>query len=599
MPYPLRILVWLLLGIFLRPVIAADTTPPECQLRDRLLIVYNQRDPDAEPLARYYAERRGIPEERILAIDCPTSEVISRDDYNRTIRKPINDYLENKGWLRRVPRMIGDLPVRMARDNQIWAIALIRGIPLKIEHDPTIPTEEGLHKAIRTNAAAVDSELSLITFENLPEPGFVSNLYYSNDSSPDLPEAKVGVRPFNQQFADFLILVCRLDAPEPAIVRRMIDDAIAVEQLELTGRAYIDTRGITDPDDPYIMGDDWIRRTADILRASGFETIVDEAPPVVPPSEPWADVALYAGWYTEHVFGPFNRPGFTFRPGAVAYHLHSFSGRSLRTPDRNWTAPLIARGAAASMGSVYEPYLRFTPEVPTFFAALLKGLTFAEAAYQSQLALSWMITSVGDPLYRPFPRNFYLNLENARATNHPNLPWLRLRDARLTYASGKIGETKRALQNLIEEQTSPLLQEGYADMMATFAPDRTESWAIYRRLIEQSQDPVHRIRISIKLARSLEQRGRYQEALALYDQLLADHPAEGSEFHLPQRALALVTAERIGSDQIPPRLQAALAQIAPPPAPPAQLPPEPVPTPPQPPAPPSPPQPPSPQPPNP
>ncbi|MFQ3670664.1 MAG: TIGR03790 family protein [Verrucomicrobiia bacterium] len=519
--------------------------PAPSPLQDRLLVVFNRNDPEAEGLARYYAERRGIPEERVLGIECPVTETVSRDDFDRTIRKPISDYLESKGWLRRVPKMIGDLPVLMARDNQIWAMALMRGIPLKIEDDPGIPAPEGIPPPLRTNAAAVDSELALITFVNLPLAGFISNLYYSNDSSPDLPERASGVRPFNQQFADFLILVCRLDAPEAEQVRQMIDDAIETERLELTGRAYVDTRGITDKEDPYILGDEWLRRTAELFRASGFETVVDEAPPVVPAWEPWEDVALYAGWYALHAGGPMTREGFRFRRGAVAYHIHSFSASSVRTPERNWVGPFLARGVTATMGSVYEPYLRFTPEVPTFFAALLNGLTFAEAAYQSQLALSWMITNVGDPLYRPFPRNFYVNLEAARATEHPNTSWLRLREARLTYESGKVGETRRILSSLVEKGSCPVLQEGYADLMATFVPDRQEAWRVYRELLESLKEPLRRIRVGVKLARSLEQRGRAREALEVYDRLVTEHPAEAGEFRVPQRAYALVSAERI------------------------------------------------------
>ncbi|GAB4253026.1 MAG: hypothetical protein OHK005_20320 [Candidatus Methylacidiphilales bacterium] len=552
--------LWTGLVVGLSVTLTWASGPDPSPLQERLLIVYNRNDPDSESLARYYAERRNIPEERILGIECPVTETVSREEFNRTIRKPIRDYLEKKGWMKWTPRMLDGKPVLMARNNQIWAMALIRGIPLKIAEDSSEPLPENVPPPLRTNAAAVDSELALITFENLPITGLIGNLYYSNDSSPQPSGTPENVRPFSQQFADFLILVCRLDAPEPEHVRRMIDEALAVEQMELTGRAYVDTRGITRKEDAYILGDEWLRRTADLFRASGFETVVDEDPGVVPPFEPWADVALYAGWYSEHLHGPFDPPGFRFRPGAVAYHIHSFSANSLRTTEKNWAGPFLARGVAATMGAVYEPYLRFTPEVPTFFAALLNGLTFAEAAYQSQIALSWMITNVGDPLYRPFPRNFYLNLENARATQHPDLPWLRLRNARLTYNSGKIGETNRTLRDLLDHDSSPLLREGYADIMTTFAPDRIEAWKTYQDLIQTSRDPFTRIRLGIKLARSWEQRGRHADALALYDSLLADHPTEATHYHLPQRAYALVTSERI--QNVPERLRPILHRLA-------------------------------------
>src|SRR5207244_5918627 len=74
----------------------------------------------------------------------------------------------------------------------------------------------------------------------------------------------------------------------------------------------------------------------------------------------------------------------------------------LRDPNANWVAPLITRGAAASIGNVYEPYLQLTSHLNVFNDRLLHGFTFAESAYMSIQALSWMSVMVGDPLYRPY-----------------------------------------------------------------------------------------------------------------------------------------------------------------------------------------------------
>jgi uncharacterized protein (TIGR03790 family) len=72
------------------------------------------------------------------------------------------------------------------------------------------------------------------------------------------------------------------------------------------------------------------------------------------------DCALYYGWRTEKAAGPFAQPEFRFSPGAIAVHIHSFSAMTLHDPNANWVAPLLSRGAAASLGNVYEPYLRLT-----------------------------------------------------------------------------------------------------------------------------------------------------------------------------------------------------------------------------------------------
>ncbi len=113
-----------------------------------------------------------------------------------------------------------------------------------------------------------------------------------------------------------------------------------------------------------------------------------------------SQIAIYIGWYDETVSGPFTQPGVEFFPGAFAYHLHSFSAASLRSTNRNWVGPLLARGAAVSIGAVDEPYLGGTPDIATFIGRFLhENFTFGEAAYAAQGVLSWQNTVVGDPLY--------------------------------------------------------------------------------------------------------------------------------------------------------------------------------------------------------
>ena len=75
---------------------------------------------------------------------------------------------------------------------------------------------------------------------------------------------------------------------------------------------------------------------------------------------------------------------------------------SLRNAAGGWAAPLLAHGAAATLGNVYEPYLALTPNLDIFTDRLRNGFNFAESAYASERVLSWMTTFVGDPLYRPF-----------------------------------------------------------------------------------------------------------------------------------------------------------------------------------------------------
>jgi hypothetical protein len=105
----------------------------------------------------------------------------------------------------------------------------------------------------------------------------------------------------------------------------------------------------------------------------------------------------------------------------VAVHIHSFSASTLRDPNANWVAPLVTKGAAASMGNVYEPYLGLTAHLDIFNDRLLHGFTFAESAYMSIRALSWMSVMVGDPLYRPYAS--WLQIDAPRDSAKSGTDW--------------------------------------------------------------------------------------------------------------------------------------------------------------------------------
>src|SRR6185295_9208264 len=89
-----------------------------------------------------------------------------------------------------------------------------------------------------------------------------------------------------------------------------------------------------------------------------------------------------------------------------------------RDENANWAGPLLARGAAATIGNVYEPYLQLTAHLDIFNDRLLHGFTFAESANMATPVLSWMDVAVGDPLYRPFAS--WLQLDANRDSRKKN-----------------------------------------------------------------------------------------------------------------------------------------------------------------------------------
>ncbi len=536
---------------------------PTNELAKKVLVVYNSDLPVSKSLAAHYAKLRSIPEERLLGLPCSLNETISRRDYNLSLRDPINAYLLKKKWIERKPNIIRlfdqEIKVNQAVSNDIWIIVLIQGIPLRIEEDPTFTQTLTVPEPFRFNRACVDSELSTLPTEGLPVIGFYPNPYFTEKE----------LSPFNQSLANQLILVCRLDGPDPETVIRMMDDALATENLELTGRVYLDSRNIKDPKDPYRIGDQWIETCAIIAQTNGLETELDQEPATVGSTAVWDDAALYFGWYEWNMNGPFLRPEFHFRPGAIAYHIHSFSAETLRSKEKNWAGPLLAKGAAATMGSVYEPYLRFTPDPSTFLRALLNGYTFAEASYQSQAGISWTMTMLGDPLYRPFPRRFLDNLNRTQTNTTPEAPWIYLRTARLIAASQESLPVKLEKISKVAEfaRNSPIFLEGYADILSDLKSEPELLIPLRKEAIRLSVGSPNIIRNSLKLAKLYATHHQAESAIKVYETLMLQMPEASRSYDVPKIAAdnaAPIAAEKSPSGEL---ITEPLITPTPPPAP--------------------------------
>jgi uncharacterized protein (TIGR03790 family) len=501
-----------------------------------LLVVYNSRDPDSKSLADYYASRRNIPAERVLGIDCTTQEEITRDQYENTIREPIISYIYDKNWMERrsVSVRIGGrmMDLLLATRNEVWAMVLMRGVPLRIANDPSVEGNlEDVH-ALQTNAAAVDSELSLLPVFGLPLGGFVPNVFFDRTGS--------GLIRCGSELATKLILVTRLDGPRPADVRRMIDDSLYAEENRLAGRAVIDTRGLTDRKDPYTMGDDWLRRSQKFLARDGWTVDLDSHAEVLPPSYPCNHVALYLGWYHEGAVGPWVTPPNRFTRGAIAYHLHSFSATTVRSATDAWVGPLIAHGAAATMGCVYEPILDLTPHLDIFTSHLLAGNYFAEAAYSSLRGLSWMVTVVGDPLYRPFRKSVdsaLAGMDGSAASDHYD--WLLLQQVRKAINAGKIPYNVESLQHYLDVPGA-VAQEGLGDLLSKLnepsAADMAER--AYRQAETLDVQAIDHIRVGLKLAQLERNRGDENKGDVELVSLRELYPVEATRFGVPETTAA-------------------------------------------------------------
>jgi uncharacterized protein (TIGR03790 family) len=367
------------------------------------IVVYNSSFPGSRSLAEYYASKRAIPKDQVVGLDCPNIEDIERDDYDRTIVEPLRKtFLKNQWWT----LSTGSDGQQNVDSSRIRFVALIRGVPLKIRfkavyegNRPNPTSRVGL-----SDEKAVDSELATFGFFRRQISGPFNNPYYRSFKSASETDPR-------------LMFVARLDGPDVADVRQMIDDSLNAERTGLWGWTYVDARGVRDQ--AHKLADDWLFHIVDKSFQAGRPAILDRHEALFPVGYPMTDAILYFGWYSDKPAGVFLDKNVRFRPGAIAVHIHSLSGATLRNPESNWVGPLIRRGAAATLGNVHEPFLELTPALDVFHDRLLTGMTFAESAYASLPCVSWMTTIVGDPLYRPFPSR----TESERSAN----PWEILR----------------------------------------------------------------------------------------------------------------------------------------------------------------------------
>ena len=385
---PLRALAHILLAAVVIAFGPAVARGAEENLAARVVLLANSDDPDSLRIARHYAEVRGVPPGNIIALKLPLTESITWREFVVTLWEPLLDELLRAKWVDAIPMALTDAVGRRkfaVYSHRMAALVTCRGVPLKIEHDASLYTASPFtQKAeFRTNAGAVDSELSLLAHPNYPINAFVPNPLFQNETPGMLDRLQI-------------VKVSRLDGPTVEDALGLVDRAVAAERTGLLGRAYVDIGGI------HAVGDRWLEAVATQLDSLGFAPAVDRAPTTMPATARCDAPVLYFGWYAGSLNGPFALPGFRFPPGAIALHIHSYSASTLRSSTSGWTGPLVARGVTATVGNVFEPYLELTHRPNLFLRALARGATLVDAAYFALPELSWQAILIGDPLYRPF-----------------------------------------------------------------------------------------------------------------------------------------------------------------------------------------------------
>jgi uncharacterized protein (TIGR03790 family) len=388
-----------------------------------IVVLANRNASQSVGLAKYYMEKRGIPEDHLIQLRITDKEWCEREDYEKKVVAPLRKFLKDKdpmGVIRCILVMYG-LPLKLAppeiskeekrelnrlelrKDNlteQVVAVPADETEQIKI-----IKAElKGVKKIIsvlskKDARSSLDSEIALVLEQNYELSGWVPNPYflgYRGKRIKNMPRK--------------VLMVSRLDGPSAEIVRRIIDDSISTEKIGLKGTAYFDARYPRPKGESrgktltgYKPYDHSLYLAADHIEKTGrMPVVVNNKSELFQPGE-CPEAALYCGWYSLARYVD----AFEWRTGSVGYHIASSECATLkRKGSRVWCKMMLEKGVAATLGPVNEPYVQAFPMPEIFFGLLVQGrLTLAECYALSKPFLSWQMVLIGDPLYRPFKHN--------------------------------------------------------------------------------------------------------------------------------------------------------------------------------------------------
>lgn len=431
----MRIFALVLLLLAGGPLVSSAAISPES-----VAVLYNRAVPESRKLAEMYRDARGIPAENLIGLDMPAAADISREDFEKWILKPLRWEFEDRRWWKRQKDAGG---VTLPTVNRIRVLVTMRGVPLRIQPLPKPAPKPGAppvppnpqNPVAGHDEASVDSELAMFGVEGVPVDGVLQNKFFKSE------------KPIVDANLPFLVLTARIDAPSYATCERMIRDAVEVEKTGLWGRAYVDIAN------KFPQGDQWLESVVKAGGQAGIPTVVDRFNDTLPTNYPMTDAALYYGWYDWNVSGPFLNNRFQFRKGAVAMHLHSFSAEQLSNGAKNWSGALLEKGAVATIGNVYEPYLHLTHDFGILHQRLLGGYSFGEACWMAMPVTSWQGVVLGDPLYRPF-RHF----DGGGVKQDGDIEFRALRAAAIEWKTNP-SERAKQLEKAAERMKSGILAE--------------------------------------------------------------------------------------------------------------------------------------------
>ncbi|MCH2176699.1 MAG: TIGR03790 family protein [Lentisphaeria bacterium] len=364
---------------------------------------------DSLQVAQYYQQKRNVPSQNIVGISGDNS---SYSDMYNTIFTPIKNKISSLGGT-----------------DSVDVILLSTELPFNYKASHGTVSLDSLLIGLNN----WDSSGSNINYRRT-NPYLERNPTFGNDNGNfDHSLYKLS--------GTDIYLVTRLDTPRGVIgAMNLVDQALYGEKFigtnsgQMTGTVYVDSRqsrpyGSTREEanaylstNSYVTSGSYggysptdhnIAYTQTYVDGTGFpfKWQLDDAnnnligtPGLLfhdgTPAESAPDAFLYAGWYGYDDY----RDVFEWLPGSVACDLNSSSlneAQFYNTHTQNWGTQALMNGVTCVSGAINEPYTNGATRPNILTWGMLNGFTYAEASSMATPYISWMVVSVGDPLYRP------------------------------------------------------------------------------------------------------------------------------------------------------------------------------------------------------
>ncbi len=322
---------------------------------------------DSLEIANYYKNKRSIPAGNVVGVAMPTTQDISRDDYNNYIKTGIEDALTNSGL-----------------KDTVKYIVLVKGVPLKVQDTSGVATN---YVNYTGNYASVDSSVTLL-YQTYSTTSKVHNPYYLNYSFTHIQNLDYRFKP--NFFIDtgyggdtpteqtLKYLVTRLDGYTVANIKSMIDRAY---DADTSGTGYYVVDNYSGSNNfSFIQGSTTTSRLNTLSKNfypnpySTGASVKTTAPGSV---IGYTGYGIYAGLPNDYYNNSFS---FTYLNGAVTSTYESYASFSMTSPDttdHGQIAQFIAAGGSGGIGNVYEPYSDAIANEEIWMPAYAAGYTWA------------------------------------------------------------------------------------------------------------------------------------------------------------------------------------------------------------------------------